>query len=319
MPLFFFLSGITYNEEKYTNGRKFLASKIKGILIPYFIFCIIALLRNIVEQLYALRTMGKAFNAAVLAKKAVGIVVALRGSAWACAAWFLPCIFVVLILMYGTFKAVRLCKVEKRTCVTAAAIVFLAVGLLYAKSGLPYMPWSIDVALVAFFFTALGWLCKHAVAQSRRAIYYVAAMIVGGGVALINYRISGAAVDMYSNQYGNPVLFLLAAGAGIILIVGISKRLGKKASIISHMGRNSLFYYGMNVLVINLIEFAANAVFKMTWGTSSFVVFAQCTIVVVLTLLLSRLFLPLYSKIEKQIVLLFDKYFGAFLWEKSKN
>ena len=180
MPLFFFLSGITYNEEKYTDSRKFLASKIKSILIPYFIFCIIALMRNIVEQLYALCTIGKAFDAAVLAQKAVGIVIALRGSVWACAAWFLPCIFVVLILMYGTFKVARLCKAEKRTCATAAAIVFLVIGLLYAKSGLPYMPWSIDAAFVAFFFTALGWLCKHAVAQSKKAIYYAAAMIVGG-------------------------------------------------------------------------------------------------------------------------------------------
>lgn len=164
--------------------------------------------------------------------------------------------------MYGTFKAARPCKAGKRTCVTAAAIVFLAVGLLYAKSGLPYMSWSIDAAFVAFFFTALGWLCKHAATQSRKAIYYVAAMVVGA--AILNYRISGAAVDMYSNRYGNPVLFLLAAAAEIILIVGISKRLGKKAGIISHIGRNSLFYYGMNVLVINLIEFAASAAFKIT-------------------------------------------------------
>lgn len=140
-------------------------------------------------------------------------------------------------------------------------------------------------------------------------------MIVGG-VALLNYRISGAAVDMYSNRYGNPILFLLASAAGIILIVGISKRLGKNAGIISHVGRNSLFYYGMNVLVINLIEFAASTAFKITWGTSSPVVFAQCTIVVVLTLLLSRLFLPLYSRIEKQLVWLFDKYFGVSVWEK---
>lgn len=65
---------------------------------------------------------------------------------------FLPCIFVVFILVYGTFKAVRLCKDEKRTCVTAAAIVFLTVESLYAKSGIPYMPWAIDVAFVAFFF-----------------------------------------------------------------------------------------------------------------------------------------------------------------------
>lgn len=186
----------------------------------------------------------------------------------------LPCIFVVLILMYATFKVARLCKTEKRTYMMAAAIVFLVVGLLYAKNGLPYMPWSIDAAFVAFFFTALGWLCKHAVAQSEKAIYYVAALIVGG-VALLNYRISGAAVDMYSNRYGNPILFLLASAAGIILIVGISKRLGKNAGIISHVGRNSLFYYGMNVLVINLIEFAASTAFKITWGTSSPVVFAH--------------------------------------------
>lgn len=32
-----------------------------------------------------LLTMAKAFNGAVLVKKVIGVVVALRGSAWACA------------------------------------------------------------------------------------------------------------------------------------------------------------------------------------------------------------------------------------------
>ena len=181
MPLFFFLSGITYNEEKYSDGRKFLVSKIKGILIPYFIFCVIALLRNIVEQLYMLLTMGKAFDGAVLVKKVIGIVVALRGSAWACAAWFLPCIFVVFILMYGTFKAAQLWKAEKKVCMTVAATVFLVAGLLYAKSGFPYVPWSIDAAFVAFFFTALGWLCKHTVTRSVKTTSCIAAIAIGGG------------------------------------------------------------------------------------------------------------------------------------------
>lgn len=97
MPIFFFLSGVTYDEEKYTTDRKFLVSKIKSILISYFIFCIIALTRNIVEQLYALGTMGKAFNAAILSQKAVGIVGALRGSACAHAVCFCR---VFLLLLY---------------------------------------------------------------------------------------------------------------------------------------------------------------------------------------------------------------------------
>lgn len=109
---------------------------------------------------------------------------------------------------------------------------------------------------------------------------------------------------------------MLAAVAGIILIVGISKQFETKAGIISHIGRNSLFYYGMNMLVINLVEFVASAAFKIAWGTSSLAIFAQCTIVVVLTLLLSKFFLPLYSRIEKQLVLLFDEYFEAACGKK---
>ena len=49
---------------------------------------------------------------------------------------------------------------KDRMVVVMFAIFSFMMGILYAKSHLSYIPWAADVALVAFFFTIAGWMCK---------------------------------------------------------------------------------------------------------------------------------------------------------------
>lgn len=160
MPLFFFLSGITYNENKYASFKSLLISKTKAILIPYILFCILALGRNVVEQMYLFWKTGQSFQVIIFAKKISGIFIALRGSDWSCTAWFLQCIFVVYCMMYAVFSIAYKLKPKDRMVVVMFAIFSFMMGILYAKSHLSYIPWAADVALVAFFFTIAGWMCK---------------------------------------------------------------------------------------------------------------------------------------------------------------
>ena len=41
MPLFFFLSGLTFNFDKYFEFKSFVISKIKSLLIPYALLSLI--------------------------------------------------------------------------------------------------------------------------------------------------------------------------------------------------------------------------------------------------------------------------------------
>ena len=41
MPLFFFLSGMVYNPNKYDKFRDFFKAKFKGLIVPYFFLCLI--------------------------------------------------------------------------------------------------------------------------------------------------------------------------------------------------------------------------------------------------------------------------------------
>ena len=52
MPLFFFLSGITYNETKYDKIKNLLVAKSKSILIPYIILCTIELIDSLLLLFY---------------------------------------------------------------------------------------------------------------------------------------------------------------------------------------------------------------------------------------------------------------------------
>lgn len=94
MPLFFFLSGITYNEIKYDKIKKLLIAKSKSILIPYIVLCAIELIDSFLTLLYK-SFYGEKNTCFILIKKIIGIIIGLRGTDWYCAFWFLLCIFII--------------------------------------------------------------------------------------------------------------------------------------------------------------------------------------------------------------------------------
>lgn len=68
MPLFFFLAGVTYNNQKYQSFTYLFGQKIKAILIPYLIFSMIMVLwlttRDFASVIYynTLQMAGGGYN-----------------------------------------------------------------------------------------------------------------------------------------------------------------------------------------------------------------------------------------------------------------
>lgn len=111
------------------------------------------------------------------------------------------------------------------------------------------------------------------------------------GFSLLNYYCSGVSIDMYSNRYGYSVLFILSAVFGISFIIAVSQRInGRLGGILEHIGKNSLYYYGVNVLTLKIVGI-------FTFGLlndigSEGVVLGKCFVKVCLAIGVSRIFLP---------------------------
>ena len=295
MPLFFFLSGITYNETKYDNIKKLLITKSKSILIPYIILCMVEMLYSFFSLLYK-SFCGEKYTYFILTKKIAGILIGLRGTEWYCAFWFLLCIFVVYIFQYMIINSTRKIKLYSiKVGVFCFSVLFAIGGIVYARLKLPYLPWAIDIALVAAFFTTLGWETK-ALFVNRIDSKLMWLLATGSiGFSLLNYYCSGVSIDMYSNRYGYSVLFILSAVFGISFIIAVAQRInGRWGGILEHIGKNSLYYYGMNVLTLKIVGILTFGLLNDTGSEGA--VLGKCLVKVCLAIGVSRIFLPAFNR-----------------------
>ena len=95
VPLFFFLSGLTFNTAK--EPKKFFREKAKRILIPYFIFSSISIVFYIITN-YFFKKSGLSLTQCLL-----GMIIGTRSTGlmlWNNPLWFLPCLFVLLSVAY---------------------------------------------------------------------------------------------------------------------------------------------------------------------------------------------------------------------------
>lgn len=301
MPLFFFLSGITYNEIKYDKIKKLLIVKSKSILIPYIVLCAIELIDSFLTLLYK-SFCGEKNTYFILIKKIIGILIGLRGTEWYCAFWFLLCIFVVYVFLYVIIDSAR--RIKK--IVFFLSVLLAIVGIVYARLRLPYLPWAIDIALVAVVFTALGWETKMLFVNridSKSMLLFAVGSI---GFSLLNYYKSGVSIDMYSNRYGYGIFFVLSAVSGISFIIAVAQRInGRWGGILEHIGKNSLYYYGMNVLTLKIVGILTFGLLNDTGSEGA--VLGKCLVKVCLAIGISRMFLPGFNMARNFLLDIIEK------------
>lgn len=88
MPLFFFLSGLTFS----TTRKDFISHKITTLLLPYLGYSVVTLGYDLLQKFI----FG---NEVDLLSKMIGIFVQLRGTEYSIGLWFLPLLFLTEVLM----------------------------------------------------------------------------------------------------------------------------------------------------------------------------------------------------------------------------
>lgn len=238
MPLFFFLSGVTFNVQARTKLTDFVRNKFRTIMIPYYIFSLLLYFYYLINDI----KNGKDIAGAL--KRFIGIFICWKETELYNGIWFLPCMFCVFLLGYV------ICKyVWKKLILALVSLIVLFTGYMFSKYHI-VLPLGADTAMIAFFFFAMGYLFKDK--QQMIRYHYILLYIPMIAFTYLNYKLSGCRIEMYSNDYGYFLLFLLEGSFGIFATLGMAKFI-KDISFINNMGKESLYLYGAQTIMLALL------------------------------------------------------------------
>lgn len=234
MPLFFFLAGVTFRNQQ-PNFRTFTEKKFMQIMIPYFIFVIPMFIMKCLQDIH----VG---NMKLLVKHFIGIFLCWKGTTLYSGVWFLPCMFIVYILAWG---GVQLQNTSQRILITAIAAI---IGFSLEKFNIT-LPFGADTALISLSFFEMGMvLRKYEKSISKKyIIFYIVAVVS----SVINFILYGRRVEMYSCDYGNIVLFLIASFSGIVGTIALSKNIADNKSL-EKMGKSAMYLYGAQLVPLSI-------------------------------------------------------------------
>ena len=259
MPLFFLLSGITYNGEKWSgNPGAFVKRKAKGLLKPYFFYAFILYLIWIPLSLL----QGKEITIEILLRNLFGIFYSQGGHKymdWGIPIWFLTCLFLVSIIYYYINKYNR-----------KSIIIILVITAILGKlsSYLPVrLPWSLDSALTGIVFYGIGNLFKEKIISykpNKKTIAIAIVLIILG----ITFSELNGRVDVYGNNFNNIIFYYISSLSSIIVLIFIAKILPYN-NIIEFLGINTLPILVFHIRAIQMIKFIDIKILKLNINYNS--------------------------------------------------
>lgn len=240
MPLFFFLSGVVYNADKYISFVSFLNKNFKHILIPYFIFAFLTfplwLIRLENYNIFSFQIL-KQFLSIFYANSNNGLM------AFNNILWFLPALFVTKILfgfLNNLFKNLKLLFL---------ILLLISIFGYLVSIFLPFLklPLGAETAITGVVFYGLGFLWfgsekAKKIVTKNKYILFPLLLIFGGILSNIDFNYYGHQIDMRLNHLNNYFFFYISAISGIYAWISFSIILNKNR-LLEILGKNSLILF----------------------------------------------------------------------------
>ncbi len=252
MPLFFFLTGMTFRPEKYETFGQAVRDKFRARLVPYFFITFVGFLICMIRPLYREAVFCRELKSELLSIFYYGQPVEL----YIGQVWFLAALFFAELMLWLWFRCL-----EGRSPVLRLASLGLAaaVGIhllpwvnwlfwKYEPLGLTSLPWKLDTACTAFLFLAAGYYFRSLDLTRRLTPLYWALFPL---LVWANY-IFGPAFGGYSNMcdcvYPPAPLYLAGAFSGIAAVYLTAVK-WKRVRFLQFTGRHSLFFFAAQTFV----------------------------------------------------------------------
>ena len=223
MPLFFIISGMLLNVDKY-DMKGFLISRTKSIIIPAISFIAFS---NVVGFIFS-RGYKPGLPSII---------------------WFLFVLYFSEILIFSCWKKTKNTQKRIYICVT---LMLLAIFLDYIKFILPI---ALNVIPLAAFFVSFGNLFKEFILKcSKMNVFF---SIIG----VVFLLLVSLYIEDYNNLHkGHIILWgygVIVAIIGSLSITNLSKYIDNQnnqiTKILIMLGKNSLIIYGVHLSLIRVV------------------------------------------------------------------
>lgn len=223
MPLFFFISGMLFNKDKFTSFGQFLKMRAKRLFVPYLLYsvatwCVWAAFRYLRHD-----EVDSYFMPLLQTFIAQGSGEFMVHNS---ALWFVPCLFAVEIIYFIFSKANE--NITLALCVVTAGMGALML-YLFGADYLFLLPWNLDAAFFALpFYGVANVLKMHASHEKFMNLVTENRFIVGSAVSVLYIFMSQLSMQygecsMGSSSYGCPIsVFFIRAFAGCFATLGLS-------------------------------------------------------------------------------------------------
>lgn len=248
MPLFFLLSGLVYNSDKYLSFGLLVKKKTKQVLWPWLVCYLISLSVSLMIPVWR--------DALSLKQIMIELYTTNSNNVNNSSIWYLICLYMTFLLMFLVHK--MLGKLDR----SKVAVILLLTGvvLLWIKSFLKIisptlhliedrLPLKLDSSMIAVIFMYVGFRYKD----------YIFKLVSGASIwkliAAFIIFIAGFWINRWSNinslDFGRIKLFYYPiAFIGIYCVLSFCYLMSHNKSMLSMFIRKILSFYGVNSLVI---------------------------------------------------------------------
>lgn len=314
IPLFFFLSGLVFNNEKYKDFRTFVKSRVKNLLIPYIFFFIItfaAWAAFCIITHYETKSFSDVFFELFLSHGS-GEFIPQNPPLW-----FVPCLFAVEIIYYAFCKAHDAVKI-------IISIVLASIGyfLIIPNSFFDFksnLPWSIEGAFRAvIFYTAGNITASHLkingltkVIVSRKTLSTIIMLLCL--CAFVPLALFNGQVSVGSNEYGKSNILFYITGfigtAAAIIFACKTESFDKSRNLkvinnLKWIGRNSFFFMAIHYpvhTITNMVTITFGNIIGYDFLQSTASNYYLCIISFILTMIITSVAAVVYTRIKAKI------------------
>lgn len=233
MPLFFFLSGIFFDQSKIF--KDFFQNKCRRLLVPYAAFGLLSYV-----FWYFIKDFSKSASEISPLKPLFAMFYGSNcNDNWLShniLLWFLPCLFCCSLFFFF------IARLKSKIQISLTLFILSMVGSFLVHYLPVRLPWGSDIAITAVVFFGAGYLSKDYIFNKLGSENNILWIIGLSLVLNILFCLFNIRVDMNNAVFGNYLCFYIAAFSGIIFWLYISF-LMPSFSLIKYIGQNSLLIF----------------------------------------------------------------------------
>lgn len=284
MAIFFFISGLLINLEKYSTFKLFFFSRIKQLYIPYVIFYLLIYVYWLAVERPLRSVDVPPFDAFV------GLFWGSDNMYWIFPAgvlWFVICLFSLEVLFVGVIKFV------KGIYLQLAVLVGLTVlGIVMARQDWYVLPFSLNNALLSIPFLAVGYIMRNILFSSKynhetikkASQFLLYPFLIISVILFPEICEIGKETDISYLKFPREYEFYSVPFISIFLWLFISILIGH-SRFIEYLGRNTLPLLAIHPQIARLCLFMANYLWGLSKNTiKGDLIYSLCLLVVVLLL-----------------------------------